>query len=74
MPPVVVSGFERRTGPVIVMALTNKQERGVACWYCWGSRAVPDDLAKEGYGPCRSCVIDAGMTFVVLDEGLGSLD
>ena len=29
--------------------------------------AVPDDLAEDGYGPCPTCVIDAGETWVVWD-------
>ncbi len=42
------------------------------CWDCSGSRAVPDDLAEDGYGPCPSCVIDTGQTFVVLDDVPGA--
>ncbi|MDP3712153.1 MAG: hypothetical protein Q8R60_06690 [Mycobacteriales bacterium] len=37
------------------------------CWDCSGSRAVPDHFAEDGYGPCPTCVIDAGQTFVALD-------
>ncbi len=36
-----------------------------ACEDCAGTRAVPDDYAEDGYGPCRACVVDAGTTFVV---------
>ncbi len=38
------------------------------CWDCSGTRAVPDDLSEDGYGACPTCVIDAGETFVVLDD------
>lgn len=38
------------------------------CWDCSGSRAVPDDFSEDGYGPCPTCVIDAGETFVVLED------
>ena len=31
-----------------------------ACKNYSGARAVPDDHAEGGYGPCPSCVVDAG--------------
>lgn len=34
---------------------------------CNDARAVPDDYAEDGCGPCPSCVVDAGSTFVVWD-------
>jgi hypothetical protein len=37
----------------------------MTCDDCFGTRAAPDDEAEEGYGPCPSCVLDAGSTFVV---------
>lgn len=41
------------------------------CFDCFGARAVPDDFGghEDGYGPCPSCVIDAGPTFVVYELG-----
>ena len=39
----------------------------MTCPDCGGTRAVPDDVSG-GYAPCPSCVIDAGSTFVALDE------
>lgn len=38
------------------------------CPECNGVRAVPSLMDPEGYDPCPSCVIDAGETFVALDE------
>jgi hypothetical protein len=37
----------------------------MTCEECSGSRAIPDIFGD--YGPCPSCVIDAGETFVVLE-------
>ncbi len=31
-----------------------------ACEDCAGTRAVLDDYAEDGYGPCPACVVDAG--------------
>jgi hypothetical protein len=38
------------------------------CWDCSGARAVPSDVAEDGYACCPTCVIDAGDTFVVLED------
>lgn len=40
----------------------------MTCPECSGTRAVPAGFAPEGYGPCPVCVIDAGHTFVALDD------
>ncbi len=45
----------------------------MSCPDCHGARAVPDDLSG-GYGPGPSCVIDAGVTFVVLEEVANDAD
>lgn len=38
----------------------------LTCEDCFGARSVPDmGECDDGYGPCPSCVIDAGDTFVV---------
>jgi hypothetical protein len=39
----------------------------MTCPDCHGTRAVPDDVTG-GYAPCPSCVIDAGTTFVAIDD------
>ena len=38
----------------------------MSCQDCAGTRAVPDDLSG-GYAPCPACVVDAGLTFVVME-------
>ena len=38
----------------------------MSCPDCAGTRAVPDDLSG-GYAPCPACVVDARLTFVVLE-------
>jgi hypothetical protein len=38
------------------------------CPDCNGARAVPSLLDPEGYDSCPTCVVDAGETFVALDD------
>jgi hypothetical protein len=37
-------------------------------WTAGGARAVPSDFDQSGYAACPTCVIDAGDTFVVLED------
>ena len=38
------------------------------CPDCNGARAVPSLIEPEGYDACPTCVVDAGETFVALDD------
>ena len=59
---------EHRPEPSRSSALDRPREPGRDLPECNGVRAVPSVMDPEGYDSCPSCVIDAGETFVALDE------
>jgi len=60
-------------GPGAATAGRLERADRMSCPDCAGTRAIPDDLTG-GYQPCQSCVIQAGTTFVALDDPDGGAD